>query len=195
MQLLREYISYLAKPRFRGFRQIAFSYRSPDFGASLGQVRDTVLALVPCYGTVTVQVLQVTVTLCPTLLPSSVQLNLSNRVHRPRTARSRRCRRKRRHPTIPRVDPRGGAPGVTADGYGRSGMAATRDRRGLAWELDLRGAGRSPASKKAVSRSGSIGPQNVLILPVRIAGAPFAAERRLMVMPLSAWEGRKRRRR
>ena len=28
--------------RFRGFRQIAFSYRSPDFfGASLGQVRDT----------------------------------------------------------------------------------------------------------------------------------------------------------
>ena len=33
-------ISYLAKPRFRGFRQIAFSYRSPDFGASLGQVRD-----------------------------------------------------------------------------------------------------------------------------------------------------------
>jgi hypothetical protein len=34
-------ISYLAKPRCRGFRQIAFSYRSPDFGASLGQVRDS----------------------------------------------------------------------------------------------------------------------------------------------------------
>jgi hypothetical protein len=34
------FISYLAKPRYRGFRQIAFSYRSPDFGASLGQVRD-----------------------------------------------------------------------------------------------------------------------------------------------------------
>ena len=31
----------VAKPRYRGFRQIAFSYRSPDFGASLGQVRDT----------------------------------------------------------------------------------------------------------------------------------------------------------
>ena len=35
-------ISYLAKPRYRGFRQIAFSYRSPDFGASLGQVRDRI---------------------------------------------------------------------------------------------------------------------------------------------------------
>ena len=36
---------YLAKPRYRGFRQIAFSYRSPDFGASLGQVRDSTVYL------------------------------------------------------------------------------------------------------------------------------------------------------
>ena len=32
-----------AKPRFRGFRQVAFSYRSPDFGASLGQLEGFLL--------------------------------------------------------------------------------------------------------------------------------------------------------
>ena len=70
------------------------------------------------------------------------------------------------------------------------------------WELDLRGAGRSPALEKWPIFVKSDLKCTGLARP-RTGGAPFAAERcadfqraaerRLMVTPLSAWEGRKRR--